>query len=676
MHPNRLNAAQLLMNYSAQENGRICQKIQHKEFSHELRSAAASPQETENVSSAASAIPCLTLPVADSHGQERMGPDRLLPSPPEAGLLQQIAPSGGESRKPTLSDCSIDRKGITALKPVRTVKALATDDPAFTNPLLLDKILAQLQFPAEVRRHCVDRLEKGGALVVAEFHRVLAEQPVPTSQRTAEPPLVSISDVQELINSIRLDNSASVRSVKAIKLKKDGGYTLDELKELLRPLAQHKKFEALSRATRRTTDPPVDPLKGEGDLGPAAPVSAAPEGYVEKLSTIRLPAFTEPSSSRVSRTNRLSPVGEQDRDFRQVASDFTMGAPGNVRAQSSLELGTAYDNPSDETEEGMAAILSAPERSPRPMLGSSQGENPFDKDSAVRAFTQRQPAQGDDTARVSDPVAPGRQSRHAASTQDPSPASVTVSSVTTDFFGEDTPASVEEVGDGVGDFEAPSVSGADPFEGHAEQTSGRSSQGRQERDQDPGGSHAPTAAEKTAGSGRARDETFIGMVSAAGGAEIRPQTEVRAERVNLQHPRWPEKLADHVVDGVRSRKSSLVVELEPQELGHITLRIEADHRQVSAWISTRNEEVRGLLLQNSSSLQKHLAEQGLSLAQLAVNVGDGRDGTWGSGTRRHDRRASRIPPGPGMEPIPAGGVPGVHQRLLGQGGNQTISLVV
>jgi flagellar hook-length control protein FliK len=152
--------------------------------------------------------------------------------------------------------------------------------------------------------------------------------------------------------------------------------------------------------------------------------------------------------------------------------------------------------------------------------------------------------------------------------------------------------------------------------------------------------------------------------------------EEQAERVNIYEPDWARKVSEQVLDRARAGKSSLVVEFEPQDLGHMTLRIEADQKHVTAWISTQNEEARTLLLQNASALQKHLAEHGLSLGELTVNVSDGRGNARGQAGNRETRRTPRIAGRQGPELSSENRVPGIHGRIPGHGDHQMISLVV
>jgi flagellar hook-length control protein FliK len=149
----------------------------------------------------------------------------------------------------------------------------------------------------------------------------------------------------------------------------------------------------------------------------------------------------------------------------------------------------------------------------------------------------------------------------------------------------------------------------------------------------------------------------------------------RAAKVNVYQPDWTQRITEHLHESIIEGKNSLVVELEPGDLGQMTLRIEADQRQVTAWITTPSEETRNLLLQNTSALQKHLADHGLNLGQFNVNVGDERGNPRAYSGDRGGRKVSRTAGKTGSSVQGPAVLPGIHSRLRGDGSRQRISLI-
>jgi hypothetical protein len=669
------------MNYSAHENGKICQKIQHSEFSQELQSMASSQQmesprqlspEAAPAGVAAASSPLVAI--ADSQSRDAAAGEQPLPLPPKAEPSRQFFPMGIEAPRAEVSKAVAGRARLAAVKPVRTGKPLNGDEPAFTNPLLLDRILAQLQFPAEIRQRCVASLQKHGSLSVDELFSALAG-PASGGSRETAPPVVSASDVQELVNSIKMGSSIGIPGLSDLKIKKDGVYTLEELRDLLKPLTQSRRIKAASQAARRAAGHPVG-LREIGMETPDSPqVAAAPEGQLERLSASRLPSFTAIAPERPSRMHRSPPTGEQERNEQQ-AGNHRVGAPSvkpEARSQSAYDISSGprvHATPRGAKQDRFDPDFVSP------IPSKSGAEAPVEEISAPPRPVQAPSQKTEGTVFSWDRSTGGKHSPHPARIQEPLSGSVAVSAMAVDAQNEDGSGPVEGLSDNTADFKVDSLSGGDPFDGPDSKDPGSPSPGRQDRGNDPNGFQGGREADTAAGPGRPRSETPFSVVSSSSGVETHPRADVRTERINIQHPGWTEKLSEQVMERARSGKSSLVVEFEPLDLGHMTLRIEADQRQVTAWISTQTEEARTLLLQNTTALQKHLAEHGLSLGQLTVNVSDGRGGTRGNVDHRNGRRTSRIGARPGREPQGAPVAPGIHSRLMGQGGHQTISLTV
>jgi flagellar hook-length control protein FliK len=241
----------------------------------------------------------------------------------------------------------------------------------------------------------------------------------------------------------------------------------------------------------------------------------------------------------------------------------------------------------------------------------------------------------------------------------------------------EAPDGFEPMEDTSADFQVePLASGDNPFESPDNANSGSSSPNQREQGSPGDAFQAKQDREGSGGLNRSESDAVFSVPTPANRSVNHAGLEEQAERVNIHEPDWARKISEQVLDRARAGKSSLVVELEPQDLGHLTLRIEADQRHVTAWISTQNEEARNLLLQNASALQKHLAEHGLSLGELTVNVSHDRGNSGGHAGNRETRRTSRVGGRPGRELQNETRVPGVHGRMVGHGSNQTISLVV
>lgn len=669
------------MNYSAHENGRICQKIHHSEFSQELRFMASSqqmeapPQQSPEAPPAGvAAVSSPLFAIADCRSREAAAGPQPLPVSLQIEPSRQFFPVGGEAPQAEISKPVTGRARLAALKPVRSCKPLNGDEPAFTNPLLLDRILAQLQFPAEIRQRCVASLQKQGSLSVEEFFAALAGS-ASRGRGELAPPMVSSADVQELVNSIKMGSSSGIPGLSDFKVKEDGVYTFEELRDLLKPLTQSRKIQAAAQAARRAAGHATGSRENGMETPDTPQVAAAPEGQVERLSASQLPSFSGLAPARPSRRHRSPPTIEQERNEQQGGKHPVSHASVRPGAGSQSPGEIAFGPRAPATLQEVKEDRFDPD-STSPIPSKPGATAPVEEISAPPRPVEAPTRRIEDAVLSLHPSAAGKHRPHPAGTLEQLPAGLTVSAMAVDAQNEDGSSPVEGLSDSTADFKVDSLSGGDPFDGPDNKEPGSSSPGRQDRGNDPNGFQGGGDVDAAAGPARPRSETPFSIASASGGVETHPKAEGRAERINIQHPGWTEKLSEQVMERARSGKSSLVVEFEPLDLGHMTLRIEADQRQVTAWISTQTEEARTLLLQNATALQKHLAEHGLSLGQLTVSVSDGRGGARGNVDHRNGRRTSRIGARPGRDPQGAPVAPGIHSRLMGEGGNQTISLMV
>jgi flagellar hook-length control protein FliK len=83
---------------------------------------------------------------------------------------------------------------------------------------------------------------------------------------------------------------------------------------------------------------------------------------------------------------------------------------------------------------------------------------------------------------------------------------------------------------------------------------------------------------------------------------------------------WPRALAERLHQVHQQGRSQMTLELEPNHLGKLSLRIETHQDRVTAFIAADNEQAKTMLLQNSSILREHLQAQGLQLDQFFVEV--------------------------------------------------------
>ncbi len=80
------------------------------------------------------------------------------------------------------------------------------------------------------------------------------------------------------------------------------------------------------------------------------------------------------------------------------------------------------------------------------------------------------------------------------------------------------------------------------------------------------------------------------------------------------------ELAQRIQELHRQNQHELTLELQPEHLGRLRIRIGTDDHQVSTLISTESEQIKELLTRSSALLRQELASQGLVLEKLQIDV--------------------------------------------------------
>jgi|GEM_PF-3430320 len=80
------------------------------------------------------------------------------------------------------------------------------------------------------------------------------------------------------------------------------------------------------------------------------------------------------------------------------------------------------------------------------------------------------------------------------------------------------------------------------------------------------------------------------------------------------------ELAQRIQELHRQNRHELTLELQPEHLGRLRIRIGTDDNQVSTLISTESEQIKELLTRSSALLRQELASQGLVLEKLLIDV--------------------------------------------------------
>jgi len=155
----------------------------------------------------------------------------------------------------------------------------------------------------------------------------------------------------------------------------------------------------------------------------------------------------------------------------------------------------------------------------------------------------------------------------------------------------------------------------------------------------PSPSVSPTqSSEPWEGPGISRDG-FVQQLRGGTPEAAAPASSDETGHLSLRDASWPRGLAHEFKELTTRKGNHLTLELEPKDLGRLTLTVETDRNHVTAWVSTETEQARLLLSQHTSELRQCMQEQGLLLGEFFVGVKDQK----GHGTLyRQGRSAKKV----------------------------------
>lgn len=665
MSASGLSAAALLMNVTSNERSKIAQKITSNEFSHELSQLQQSQ-------------PALPGMLPESRNTSQRSAEQA-PGPASPGLVvvpqpPTLEPSDAKTEAGSEVPSSPCSQGKCGAAPTRAgqvkSKALsqqqAQETLYFTDVVALERVMAQLKLSAEARQTCQGTGDKQGRVPLKTVRSLLLTQSAGAGPNGA--PLVAAKDVLELVSSLCQVQNGSARSLEPFKTKPAGFYSLGELNELLTRVVREvadKRLRNTPLAERKGTAVPVPDLKPEiTDAEPAV----IPRGQVERLMSQRIPTFSRASDKEWEESDDASSQGSEIRPegFSVPAGpSVPASAAGLVPGQLKRAVGpTGEQAPIDAPDSAMP--LAPP--SGRPQSVETVPDAPLQADATERVhagggerpagMTMRsEPKPFEADLKVVDHrFAPDQQEAAARIASRPDVSAYWGRTVHLEGQGQDAQAQIEHFGASDGHDARSSLEGRGTIS--LAKGSGMESG---ERGSDPRGAldsslKEPRASVRVAEGAKPDSSGFetlgvegerlapVGKSSAASGQET-------GARLALAESSWPESLSKQIEESHRQGRSHLTIELEPENLGKLVLRIESDRHQVSAWVSTQSEDARSVLLQGASALRRHLEEQGLTLGQFSVDVGrQGEEQRFAQAgrSRKAAGRASRIDEGPSV----------------------------
>ncbi len=348
MQASPINAAQLMMEFLEREQVDIGQGIIATEFSRELEKQK------------------LRIDGTSSETQTAPQKETLFGKPLSTSLPDTIEPAPSNPSKDaaaTQRSKSLKRL-VSDGRPMKDLRTKIQDEMLFTNPVLLEKVLADLKVPAEARKACTSAEDKQGRLPLGSLLNVLDKQT--GDGASLNPGKAQGQDVEALIKSIALPRGLDTLAIQQLVTKPRGVYTLNELRQVLdKAVKQVQEARNLRTSTADASGQQATPLRqlksGSGEKAPSVstPTRSAP------LMASSIPSFvvnnaSENDPGRVS--GKPSPaIGRQetasaprqhtDSASRDLRAEFTRAQ----RSQSVSRLDTPTVEMSPHPGLGFAA---------------------------------------------------------------------------------------------------------------------------------------------------------------------------------------------------------------------------------------------------------------------------------------------------------------------------------
>ncbi len=287
-----------------------------------------------------------------------------------SGVQSSAAAAGSSAQSGTGSSAVVQDKGLAAasakIRDIK-VKEKAEKSLSVSNPAVVETILANLHYPAQVRDQCQVLLNKQGHITFQDLKSILNTQPDTKSGVPAEVPAATVRSLMESIVKASESGGGKTAAIGAglmasIGVKPDGSYTRDELRDLLNKIVQSSQPKQAQPLVPSSSTAIATPTLAEGGqkIGQAIElVTSALPSFLSgesKVSTQKI--FTGPATDTAANSQKTNTKGS---DLNvNVASGAPAGSnapPGGDLNQSGSSSGIGL-----RIVQGMEAILQTGEK--------------------------------------------------------------------------------------------------------------------------------------------------------------------------------------------------------------------------------------------------------------------------------------------------------------------------
>ncbi|MGC8494240.1 MAG: flagellar hook-length control protein FliK [Syntrophobacteraceae bacterium] len=317
----QINASQMLAAFIGNVKEKLGQKIVKNDFSGELEKHLPNQAKTLGVDPA------------------KAGSAKTDPSGVQSG-----AATGTSAQSGTGSSAVVQDKGLTASSAkVRDieVKEKAEKSLSVSNPAVVETILANLHYPAQVRDQCQALLNKQGHITFQDLKSILSTQPDTKAGGPAEVPAATVRSLMESIVKASENGGGKTAAIGAglmasIGVKPEGSYTRDELRDLLKKIVQSSQPKQTQTLVPSSSTAIAAPTLTEGGqrIGQAIElVSSALPTFLSgesKVSSQKI--LAQPATDTVANRQKNSPTVSDSQ------ANPASGAPAGANAPQGGDL--------------------------------------------------------------------------------------------------------------------------------------------------------------------------------------------------------------------------------------------------------------------------------------------------------------------------------------------------
>jgi len=628
----QLNAAQLMGEFLGSEHGKITRKIVSSGFSEELRAqhsncvgGSAAPAATDTMRSA------LNDNCANPGNMEGL---------PGAGQLGRVAPAFNQMAKQEQNNTSSHQVSHSATtkrtmkdhldsldgrRPVAVSAEKTQEQLVFTDGLLVEKLITQLQLPAEQHAAVQAAADSSGRISLKALTKILNDPANRKSTSLAQPE-VTAESVQQLVDTLSQVKEKTIDPQAAgFQLKSKGSYNLREVKGLLNHIVSRAAQEQQTAANDNLIGAQSSALSGT-DKTLKSPAAATSSAALQRPTHDLVPSFSLANTTRgnneepqatVYRLPRQEPkTQELTRQLQQQPEENIVGEPRRQISESAPVVRLAGLGPGEQVQSLVREeLLPLSSKSNAVPVNSAERESfphPLKLDAKAQqnelSNTPLQHSQAGQTV--------SSKGLRASNIQGSLLTGEEQGSMTRKLVGESQRYEMntildKELSDTVGN--QIKIKAGSSTEGASSQKQGMMHEEF---------SSQPQFGKTAVGPHNDRFMPAVPTEPQTGnpGSLMDTGETLPRNQISLNESGWEVKLAQRIQSIHGQDRNHLTLELEPKELGRLSVRIETQQNQVTAFIVADSERARALLVQNSSLLQNSLQEQGLMLDQISVDI--------------------------------------------------------